>query len=433
MPRTFAARLASLVLAALVVRLVYALVVMGDGPVTGDGRQFHFLAIVLAEEQRFLQPFRFLFQNGTVVPTAEKPLLYPLALAVPSALGLKTYAAHKALSCLLGAAAVGVIGLLGRRVGGDRTGLVAAALAAVYPSLIVLDGSLRSESLYVLMIALVLLAAYRVVERPSAGRAVALGALIGLAALTRSEALALLALLVAPLLFLMPRARRLRAAAAVLAGCLLFVGPWLARNWITFDRPAALSTNEGGLLAGANCDAAYFSPLIGTWPCFPDHRPEWGENEAVISGILRRQALDYMGDHASRLPAVVAIRMLRTWELYRPRSQAVLESQIADRQLRFHQAGVAMLYVLALLSAAGLVVLRGRGAPVRMLISVAVLVTLVSAATYGSSRFRAAAEVPLVVLAAVAAVALADRRRARAVPVSAPGAPRRAEVGAGAA
>ena len=59
----------------LAVRLVYALVVMGGREVRGDGNEFHLLAQVLAEEGRYLQPFRFLFQNGTAIPTAEKPPL----------------------------------------------------------------------------------------------------------------------------------------------------------------------------------------------------------------------------------------------------------------------------------------------------------------------------------------------------------------------
>src|SRR5436190_21041024 len=64
----------------LAVRLVYALVVMGDRPPTGDGREFHLLANVLAQKHAYLQPFRYLFQHHTVVPTAEKPPLYPLGL-----------------------------------------------------------------------------------------------------------------------------------------------------------------------------------------------------------------------------------------------------------------------------------------------------------------------------------------------------------------
>src|SRR5437764_14230959 len=143
---------------------------MGSRPVTGDGREFHLLANVLATAHRYVQPFLYLYRDGRVVPTAEKPPLYPLALAVPSRLGLDSYSAHRVASCLMGAALVALVGLLGRRVGGDRVGLIAAVVAAVYPALWMLDSSLRSESLYAPLIALCLLAAYRLVGPPSVPR-----------------------------------------------------------------------------------------------------------------------------------------------------------------------------------------------------------------------------------------------------------------------
>ena len=77
---------------------------------------------MLADSGRYLQPFMYLYRDR-VIPTTEKPPLYPTVLALPSALGLDSYAAHRVVSCLLGAAAVVLIGLLGRRVGGPRVGL----------------------------------------------------------------------------------------------------------------------------------------------------------------------------------------------------------------------------------------------------------------------------------------------------------------------
>jgi len=413
----FGSRLAAIVVAALAIRLLYALVVMADDPVTGDGREFHLLARVLAEQERYLQPFQFLFRDE-IVPTAEKPVLYPLLVALPGELGLSSYTVQHVLDCLLGAATVLLVGLLGRRVGSEHVGLLAAGIATLYPMLIVLSGAARSEALYAALVALALLLAYRLLDRPSAGRALGLGAALGLATLTRSEALLLLVLLALPLVALLPRGRRLAPAGFVALGCALLVLPWVARNWIVFDRPA-LSTNEGGLLAGANCDAAYHGSLIGTWPCFPRVPRSWGTNEAEISARLRRRALDYAGDHAGRLPLVAAVRALRTWELYQPRAQALLEHRIADRDLRLQQAGIPALYLLAVLALYGGVVLRRRGRPLRVLVAPLVLVTLVAALTYGSSRFRAAADVPLTVLAAVGLAALLRRRREPAEAVAA--------------
>ncbi|MEA2422686.1 MAG: hypothetical protein QOF55_1785 [Thermoleophilaceae bacterium] len=399
--RPFATRLAAIAGVGLAVRLVYALGVMGDRRVTGDGNEFHFLANVLADTGRYLQPFQYIGLHHSV-PTTEKPPLYPALLAIPSALGLDSVDAHRVVSCLFGAVAVVLIGLLGRRVGGTRVGLVAAGLAALYPALWMLDSSLRSESLYLPLVALVLLLAYDVTGWR---RAALLGAAIGFAALTRSEALLLVPLL-------LPW-RRPGLAAAVVAGCFVVVAPWLIRNWIVFDQPTAISTNEGGLLAGANCDAAYYSKLIGTWACLPKNDPAWGENEAVISRHLRSRALSYASDHAGRVPAVVGVRVLRVWDLYEPRYSSNFEASIADRDIAAQRAAMLGLYLLVPFAIGGAVVLRRRGEPLRILLVPLVFVTLVAALSYGSTRFRVAAEPAIVVLASVGAAALWDRFRAR--------------------
>jgi 4-amino-4-deoxy-L-arabinose transferase-like glycosyltransferase len=304
------------------------------------------------------------------------------------------------VSCLLGAAAVVLIGLLGRRVAGDRIGLIAAIVAAFYPALWMLDASLRSESLYLPLIALVLLLAY-------ARRFVWLGVVLGLAALTRSEAL----LLVPLLLLFLPRPR-LRPALVVVGCCFLVIAPWLARNWITFNQPTTISTNEGGLLAGANCHGAYYTELIGTWACFPHNDPAWGENEAVISGHLRSRAFHYAGDHAGRVPAVVGVRVLRVWDLWSPRSASAFEARIADRHIDAQRAAMVSLYLLVPFAVAGAVLLRRRGETLGILVAPVVFVTVVAVLSYGSTRFRVAAEPSIVVLASVGIAAALRRVRA---------------------
>jgi hypothetical protein len=108
---------------------------------------------------------------------------------------------------------------------------------------------------------------------------------------------------------------------------------------------------------------------------------------------------------------VVAVRVLRAFDLWKPRSSARLEATIADRDLRAHQAGVLAYWLLLPLAAAGAVVLRRRGQPLRILLAPFALVVIVAAVGYGTTRFRVPAEVPIVVLAAVALAALVERRR----------------------
>jgi asparagine N-glycosylation enzyme membrane subunit Stt3 len=70
-----------------------------------------------------------------------------------------------------------------------------------------------------------------------------------------------------------------------------------------------------------------------------------------------------------------------------------------------------MYYVLALLAIYGVVLLRRRGRPLLILLAPIVMVTLNSALSFGTTRFRLAAEIPLVVLAAVAIGYFLEHRR----------------------
>jgi 4-amino-4-deoxy-L-arabinose transferase-like glycosyltransferase len=414
---SFRTALVLVALVGLAVRLLYALVVMHDVGVGGDGLEFHILANQLSNGDGYIQP---LIVSPSHVPTADKPPLYPLVLAVPSLLGLKSLVAHRVASCLMGAALVLLVGLLGRRVGGERVGLLAAAIAALYPLLVVLDGAVRSESLYAPLVAGLLLATYRLVDRPGAGRAVAVGAVLGLAVLVRSEAVLLGLLVLAAVAIRLPPGRRLSSIALAAVVAVLVVSPWALRNWSEFGHPL-LSTNEGSLVYGANCRAAYYSSQIGTWACYPPLTVTPGRDEAEVSSELRSRGLDVARDHAGRVPAVMGVRLLRTFDLWSPNSATRFEADIANRDLATYRIGVAVFYLLAPLAVAGALILRRRGEPLAILLAPVALVVLVALTAYGTPRFRVPAEIPIVVLAAVAVDAVA---RARGRPRSAPGAPR---------
>jgi hypothetical protein len=399
---SFGRALALIAAGGLAARLVYVLVVMDGVGVAGDGLQFHILANQLAAGDGYIQP---LVVSPDHVATADKPPLYPLLLALPSLAGWDSITAQRVLSCLMG-----------------------AALVAGAPLLVVLDGALRSESLYAPLVAFALLAAYRLKDRPTLGRAAALGALGGAAALTRSEAVLLLVLLVAAVVLRLPGGwrGRLRVGAVALGAAALVLAPWVIRNWAEFERPL-LSTNSGSLAYGANCHDAYFTGLIGSWPCYPPLRVEPGEDEADVAAALRRTGVDYAREHAGRLPAVAAARLLRSFDLWAPRSATRLEAGIGDRNLAMHRAGVLVYWLLVPLAILGAVLLRRRGEPLLLLLVPVLVVAVVSVAGYGTPRFRVPAEIPLVVLAAVALATLTRGRRPRGAAASSPASdPRRA-------
>ena len=104
---------------------------------------------------------------GTHVQSAAHPPLYPLYLSVWSALGATSTLWHRLATVPLGAATVYLVGRAGYDMRSDRVGLVAAGIAAAYPTLWVNDALLMSETLFAFTIALITWLAYRYLRRPS--------------------------------------------------------------------------------------------------------------------------------------------------------------------------------------------------------------------------------------------------------------------------
>ncbi len=221
--------LAAIAAIGLVIRVVFVLLDPDEHTQLDDAAEFHGLANVVADGRGFVSPF--VPAGHEDVPTAHKPPLYPFVLAGVSTLGGRSYMAHQLATAVLGAATVVVVALVAHRIAGRRAALSAACLAALYPVFLARDASVNSETLYALLIALALLLATEVLERPSAKWALALGAAIALVALTRSEGILLLVLLAVPVVLRAAPHGRVRLLLLVIVGCGLVLTPWLVRCW----------------------------------------------------------------------------------------------------------------------------------------------------------------------------------------------------------
>ncbi len=415
-------RLAPLALLALIVRVAYV-VHYRHHAVIGDALTYHLEAAKLAAGQGFQRAFE-------SVPTAEHPPMQVLLLGGADLLGITGYLGQMLIMAVIGTATVVAIAFLGRAADGDPAGLVAAAIAALYPLLWVVDGTLMSETPYLLLITLVLLAGYGYLRVPTWRRALVLGALIGLATLTRGEAVMLIVLLGAPLAWRAapddasgrPRAagidgsrlkpRALQFGAVVLAFCVV-MSPWTIRNVLTFNSPTTvlIADDGAGVFIGANCHSSYYGPLIGAWDfgCFTKRPPG---DESQVFAAYRADGLRYARDHLGRVPLVLAVRLLRQLDLYRPNQSVFLQS-IEGRDPTVTRWGLRAYWLLLAFAIAGAVVLRRRGAPLVVLAAPVIMVIVLGILVYGSTRLRVAAEPVLVVLGAVAVTALAERMLVR--------------------
>ena len=399
MSRSFWGPLGAIVAVAVTIRVLYtALVAPWPPEVSDDQVYFNLMPRLLADGQGFIQPQ--LHIAGIVRPTAAHPPFYSRGggagrgrrqrPARPAPHGNRLRRPHDRARRAHRATP-------GRRA--RRS--IGAALAAVYPILITADGALMSESLYGLLVAGALLLTLRLLDRPGPAPwwlAAAVGAVSGLAALTRGEALLLVPLLLVPVV---RRPGGLRTAAVTCLAAVVVLAPWTIRNLVTFDHVVLISTDAGAVVGGANCASTYDGPNIGGWDITCD--PPYPGNEAQQTTKQLHKGLTYANDHLRRVPIVVGARLARQFSLRLPWQTN------SGRDPGWQNAGTVMYYVLAPLGIAGFFVLRRRRVPTWTIAVPIMLAVVMAAVIYGFLRFRHPADIALVVLAGVAIDALVRR------------------------
>jgi hypothetical protein len=457
--------------------VVWVFVHRGNAPVTGDAYYFHGQGLGIADGHWFVDPLA-LDLGGVGVNAAHHPPLYPLFLGGLSAVGLESPLQQRLVTALLGAAAVVVLGMVARRLAGDRVGVIAAVLAAIYPNLWINDALLLSESMYVLATAGVLWAAFAYRDRPDLPRAAGLGVLLGLTALIRAEALLAFALIGVPVVVVTRRGgwrtwtqgwqTKLRHLVVLGGVGAMVMAPWVAFNLARFDKPVYLSYGAAGVLPQANCDETYSGPLFGYWSprCFqlsPElqtGRPDPAEtlrlaaealdldlndafvqsldgaddaevgrrvleimgddlDESVIAEEARAVGMDYIRAHLDRAPVVALARVGRMFGVYRPLQTAELDETVESRGHLPVQAGMLLYYELVPLSVLGAIVLRRRGITLAPFLGLLAMVTITAVAAIGLTRYRVPVDLVMCLLGAVGLDAMWRRWSVR-TPRSAP-------------
>ena len=153
------------------------------------------------------------------------------------------------LSVLLGACVVYLTYSLALEVSPQRSdlALAAAALVAFNPMFLFISGSVNNDNLIVPLATLILCLVVRTLRQGwlSNGRAVLLGLLLGLAALTKLSGLALLPLTAAVLVVVAARRRAsgalFRWGALIAVPVLVVAGWWYLRNWQLYGDPTGFN------------------------------------------------------------------------------------------------------------------------------------------------------------------------------------------------
>jgi Dolichyl-phosphate-mannose-protein mannosyltransferase len=238
--------LAAILLIAFAVRLWAALHPIHDpGP---DADAYASIARWLFEEHRYGAP-------TMQAPSDWSPGAPLLFAGLYFLIGAANSEAARILVAVIGTGMVLCVFLLGLRLAGRAAGLLAALLAATYPTFIENNAQLLSEPLAAFLLTAGLLAFLWAADRSAAiaegGLAVVApwllpGALFGALILTRPEYQAITVVFAAFAAWRVWRDRSWRpaiaSAAVLLAAAALVVAPWTIRNVIVLDRVVPVTT-----------------------------------------------------------------------------------------------------------------------------------------------------------------------------------------------
>ncbi|MBK6310035.1 MAG: hypothetical protein IPF42_05350 [Candidatus Microthrix sp.] len=409
-------------LASLGFRVVYLTVINPDQPLTGDGLYYHLLGNRLADGDGFSSPTGL----GVAEEIADHPPGYPAMLSLASRVGLDSRDEHRLVSALVGSLAIPFLGLAGGRLAAARrrgpppaprvvawAAIAAASLAALDVNMWVWDPLILAEPLVLAAVAAWLYGALAYDDDPSWGSALGLGLAFGIAAATRSELL--VAVLVIPVL-LYRRRRQLTwgrfvvHGAAMAAGLVLFLGPWVWSNLHRFEEPVVMTTGLGTTMVQGNCTPGFYGPYTGysDFACFDRTRsvvtPEMDASQRDVLG--REIATDYIGRNLGRLPVVAVARVARTFGFFRPVQQSGIIEGVELRGPHWVVWGGLISWQLLLpLGVAGVVLARREGRLIAPVVAVTGAVVFAVALTQGADRYRMALE-PLLIAYAGFAIAL---------------------------
>jgi 4-amino-4-deoxy-L-arabinose transferase-like glycosyltransferase len=391
-------------------------------------------------------------------PTAFRPPGYPFFLAgvyelaggdarapsinPPTAADLprleSRWTAGRVANAVLGTVAVLLIFLIARRIWDREVGLVAAAIAAIYPPLIFLSTELLTEPLFIALELGAVLAVLAYRHDPGRARWVLIaGVLCGLAALTRSNGIIVAVLAAAGVWVLRPRlsGRALAAPALLALVAALVVAPWALRNYSETGRFVAVSTQLGFSIAGTyNITSFEDDDDQAAWRV-PAYEPPYDRligvptiDEATLHSTMRREATEFALDHPAYVAEATYRNLLRTFNIGAsgvvsatgPVEERGVGTPVSDSESVGLWVAMALAAV-GVVALAGLLPRRGSRADPRerwargplFMWLIPVLMIAVAVPIIGLPRYRAVADPFIVVLAAVGTVTLLELIRAR--------------------
>lgn len=402
----------SLIVAAAVVARIAFLVLFGH-TLSLQTSGYDAYAVNLIEGQGYT---RFEDRSGD----SDLPPLYPFFLA-----GIYKLFGRDPIPVAIVQAGLDVLVMLllygiGRRVGGETVGLLAAGFYGFYPYLLFQNLTLNDTGIFILLLVAGIWLAYRAADSHDWRYVAAIGGVFGLGALTKTLILLMLPMLV--IIWWHKFGWRQAIRWSLISGLVMVavLTPWTIRNIGLHETFVLVSTNGGSNLHQGNnaCVADYLARgWDAQWVDCLEKTPDT-LSEVEADRWHRKQAIDYLWDHPNEWPHLFGTKF---WVLWSPAimpydvpAGAKLEDDaVLQYNTRTFQAAriIHLVYFTPLLALGiiGLVMAWHDKRPVALLVVPILTVTIAYLIFHPSTRYRAPADPFVFILAAYAVSRLLDR------------------------
>ncbi|MDD9370850.1 MAG: glycosyltransferase family 39 protein, partial [Acidimicrobiales bacterium] len=403
------------------------------------------LYLILSDHIAAGDGYRYGFETDQGV-TAYYPPGYPLALGAVLAVvrllpgDASAFDVAVWFNVVLSVATIGLVFVLGRRLADVRVGLVAAAIWALWPNLVLHSAVVLTETLFLFLLVLmlvVLLGNPESARLPGRARLITVGVLFGVTLLVRP-----VSAVIAPVFLVLWWGAGAKAAlwrlALVGVATVAVLVPWSIRSTLAMDEPVAMSLNFGdNLCLGHNPGASGGFGDLGAY-CYTAEELSRPESETRRQSENIERAVDYIVDNPGeilrRTPSKLRITLQNDHDGLQVAEDFGEAPLLSDGGRDLVKAVAnGFYYLVAVAAIAGGVVLLRRPDPARrgLFLVVAGAAQLIAPlATFGDARFKMPIYPTLAICAAVALVALWDRRSTPtlATPVEGDGDTARADV-----
>jgi 4-amino-4-deoxy-L-arabinose transferase-like glycosyltransferase len=388
------------------------------------------LGVPIVDEQHYAALASGLLERGEFgsepgIRTSMRPPLYPAFVAGTWAVaGKRSFQATRLAQVLSSLASVAILYWIGARIFSPAVGLLAAAMLCFYPSLVISNFLLLTETLFTLLILLTLAGYVRLLDDGRPGIAVMTGAALGCAALTRSVLWPFPVLMV-PVTFLSlggTRRRRAGLSLLILTGYAIVVAPWAIRNTRLQKTVTIVDTMGGRNLRMGNYehtpedriwDAISLEGDLGWAAALHEEQPGANLTEGQKDKWAQRKAVEYMRHHPLVTLKRSAIKFADFWGLERDYAAGLLLGLYRPAPALAVLTVVAILLsypVVMFLAIAGIYLAPPADKRVHlMLLLVVGFITAIHVLVFGHSRYHLPVMPILMLFAASGGIAIARR------------------------